>query len=232
MDYNIYIDESCHLQNDGFPVMAIGYVKIATQNKDEDISALKQLMINHKSFSELKWTSISPSRVSLYKDVIDYFFNKALYFRCIYNKNKQGLNHEKYNDGDHGLYYYKLIFLLIDTPTNPPSNDYAVFIDVKDDYGRIRIKGIKNVLSNKYFDNSPFKRFQNIHSNDSLFMQIADVFLGAITYKLRGEHLKATASQAKLEVIKHIETKLKRPIESGTRPFESKFNVFDHRPNE
>lgn len=154
-----------------------------------------------------------------------------MYFRCIINKNKNSLNHEKFNDGDHGKYYFKLVFLLIDAPINPPDNNYDVYIDIKDTKGAMRIKGIEEVLSNKYFSNSPFRKFQHMHSHESIFMQLTDLFIGAITYKLRGEHLSLNASKSKIELISHIENLLGRPIETKTRLYERKFNVFDHNPN-
>jgi hypothetical protein len=119
---------------------------------------------------------------------------------------------------------------LIDTPTNPPDKHYSVLIDIKDNYGAIKNKGIKEVLSNKYFNNSPFVHFQNIHSHESYCMQIADLLLGAITYKLRGEHLSDGASKAKLELINYIEANYKVKLEEGTNSYEAKFNVFDHSP--
>ena len=37
--YNIYSDESCHLQNDNMSVMCLGYTKIEANNYSEVFSA-------------------------------------------------------------------------------------------------------------------------------------------------------------------------------------------------
>jgi hypothetical protein len=55
--FNIYVDESCHLENDGMPVMALGAVwcaKDETKRLNEALSVLKK---KHKAQGELKWST-------------------------------------------------------------------------------------------------------------------------------------------------------------------------------
>lgn len=42
-EYLFYIDESCHLENDGFPVMCIGAIKIPANKRQEYKEAIKSI---------------------------------------------------------------------------------------------------------------------------------------------------------------------------------------------
>ena len=72
MNKLIYIDESCHLENDKLPLMCIGYTKLNAENYliyKEEIKAIKR---KHHSPKEIKWNKTSLSRLDLYKELIDY----------------------------------------------------------------------------------------------------------------------------------------------------------------
>lgn len=228
--YNLYIDESCHLEKDHFPVMCIGYTKCDTAQYQQFKDAIKQMKLQFKSPTEVKWVNISNSRLPLYKALIDYFFTNQIDFRCILVKYKDKLDHEQFNQGSHDNFYYKLIFHLLKAAVNPPDTEYKVYLDVKDTRGKERLEKIHKVLSNTYNNASPFIHFQHIHSHENVLMQITDLLIGAITYKNRNEHLKVNASPAKIELLKYIEEKSGYSLDEGTEPWESKFNIFDHQP--
>lgn len=230
--YNLYIDESCHLEHDRMPVMCIGYTKINAENYPAIKEQIKHLKLQHKSPTEIKWNNVSASRLPLYKALVDYFFEAEIYFRCILVKYKGKLDHEQFNQGDHNNFYYKLIYFLLQSATNPPANEYKVFLDIKDTRGKERLIKIEEVLYNKYNGNSPFKEFQHIHSNENVLLQLTDLFIGAITFKARGLEKKANANKAKVELVQYIETKSGYSLDEGTEPWENKFNLFDHQPKQ
>lgn len=226
--YNIYSDESCHLQNDNMPVMCLGYTKIEADSYIPLKEKIKTLKLKHKSTTEIKWNTLSMSRLELYKDLIDFFFENDIEFRCILIKNKQKLDHDQYNQGDINNFYYKSIYLLLNNPyTNPANNHYRMYLDIKDTRGRNSLKKIAEVFQNKHKGHSPFIYFQHIHSHENEFIQLADLFIGAATYKARNEHLKPEASKVKLAVIEYLEKKSGYCISEGTEPWEAKFNIFD-----
>jgi len=225
---SFYIDETCHLENDDQSVMCIGYTKIDKVNYDEIKESIKSLKIKHKSPTELKWNKLSLSRLDFYKELIDYFFNAEIEFRCVLVKNKSNLDHEKFNRGDHNAFYYKLIYLLLNNPwVNPVDTDYRVILDIKDTRGKERLIELEKCLDHKYGDNSPFKYFQHIRSHENELLQLADFFIGAISYKARKEHEKEGASLVKRQVIEYLEEKSGYSLDDGTIPWESKFNIFD-----
>ena len=186
--YNLYIDESCHLEHDNMPVMCIGYTKINTAQYAVIKEEIKKIKLNFKTPTEIKWSNISLSRLPLYKALVDYFFETEIDFRCILVKYKDRLNHEEFNQGNHDNFYYKLTYHLLKSATNPPANQYKVYLDIKDTRGKQRLKKIEDVLNNKYAGKSPFVFFQHIHSDENVLLQLTDLFIGAITYKNRKLH--------------------------------------------
>ncbi|GAB3018661.1 DUF3800 domain-containing protein [Cyclobacterium sediminis] len=228
---NLYIDESCHLEHDGFPVMCIGYTKINAEGYDNLKEGIKSIKLKHNAPTEIKWNKLSKSRIKLYKEIIDFFFDSPIQFRCILVKYKGKLDHAAFNKGDHDSFYYKLVYFLLNSSTNPPNgHDYKVYMDIKDTRGKERLAQIKTVFENKYYGASPFVHFQHIRSDESEFLQLTDLFIGAITYKSRKEHEKEGASTVKNEVIDYLEEKSGYLLNEGTEPWEEKFNIFDHQP--
>ncbi len=231
--YNLYIDESCHLENDKKPVMCIGYTKVLADLYPQIKEDIKQIKLTHKSPTEIKWNTVSLSRLPLYKALIDYFFENDLDFRCVLVKYKNKLDHKKFNDGSHDIFYYKMVYFLLKSATNPPANEYKVILDIKDTRGKEKLNKITEVLEREYAKTntkSPFTYFQHIHSHENILLQLTDLFIGAITFKSQGHHLKENANKAKLAIITYLEAKSGYFLEEGTEPWENKFNIFDHQP--
>jgi len=226
--YNLYIDESCHLEHDKSTIMCIGYTKINNSDYHDVKTEIKSIKLNHKSVTEIKWSKLSMSRVQLYKDLIDYFFSSNITFRCVLVKNKMNLDHERFNRGDHNAFYYKLIYLLLNNKyVNPVDEKYRVILDIKDTKGRERLKELDECLNNKNKGDSPFIYFQNIRSDENELLQLTDLLIGAITFKTRNEHLKPNASKVKCEIVSYLEQKSGYSLDDGTIPWEPKFNIFD-----
>jgi hypothetical protein len=228
--YNLYIDESCHLEHDRIPVMCIGYTKVKTAEYAAIKEQIKKIKLQYKNPTEIKWNLVSASRLPLYKALIDYFFETDIDFRCILVKYKDRLNHEAFNQGSHDNFYYKLIYFLLKSATNPPAKKYKVYLDIKDTRGKDRLRKIEEVLQNKYKGKSPFIFFQHIDSDENVFLQVTDLFIGAITYKTRKLHLEENANKTKCQLIEYIEAKSGYSLDEGTEPWETKFNIFDHQP--
>lgn len=225
-EYNIYCDESCHLENDQKPVMALGAIwceKSESSRLSDEISNIKK---KHSANGELKWGKISKSRQDFYIDLINWFFNEPeLHFRAVVILNKQKLNHEVFNNNSHDTFYYKMYFSLLNKLLDP-NNKYNIYLDIKDTRSQIHNNKLKNILcNNKYdFTGNMINKIQNVHSHESHLLQLVDLFIGALTYK----HRYLTTNSSKLEIIKFIEKKLSYPstLNSSTSLFERKFNLF------
>lgn len=230
--FAFYLDESCHLEHDHFPVMCIGYIKVPEDNSDALKQRIKCIKREYGILHEIKWNTISNTHIEMYKELIDCFFDSEMEFRCILVKYKDRLDNQSFNNGEHDNFYYKMIYYLLVNPyTNPrESVDYRVFLDIKDTKGRAKLNKIHEIFKNKFHGKSPFISFQHIRSHESQFIQLADFFIGAVTYKARGLHLLETGSQAKKELINYLEMKSGYLLDEGTEPGEIKFNIFDHQP--
>lgn len=231
-NYSLYIDESCHLENDKQPLMCIGYTKIPSENYNSYKEEIKAIKLKHKSPTEIKWNKLSISRLDLYKELINYFFEKEIHFRAILVKNKAQLNHVKFNKGDHNSFYYTLVFLLLKNPwVNNSFAKHQVILDIKDTHGKQRLKKLEIRLSQEYrrrYDcESPFTFFQHIRSDENEFLQLADLFIGAITFKARELHKLEESSRVKIAIVDYLEKKSGYLLNDGTNPLEEKFNIFD-----
>jgi hypothetical protein len=233
-NYKIFIDESCHLQNDfSKSIMCIGYIKILDGDYQKYKNAIHDIKIKYKTPTELKWEKISKSRLPLYFELIEFFFNSEIEFRCILVKYKENLDHEQFNQGSHDNFYYKLIyFLLFNTYFNPAEgNKYKVYLDIKDTRGKDKIEKIKLIFEKYYRGDSPFQYFQHIRSEETPLIQLTDFLIGAVSYKARvikGEI--PNPSETKLKIITRIEDLSGYKLEESSEPWDNKFNIFDHQP--
>lgn len=224
--FHIYIDESCHLEHDLAPVMAIGYVKVLENDSRDITKKIKELKVKHKNPTEIKWNKVSYSRMGFYKELIDLFFSNKIEFRCVLIKNKKKIDNTEFNGGDHDLFYYKTAYYLLRSYTNPDTNIYKVWFDIKDTKGKYRLNKISEVLRNEYKnESSPFTSFQHIRSHENQFIQLADFLIGAIIYRARDD-IKCK-SKVKNEIIEFLENKTGYSLNEGTSPEEEKFNIFD-----
>lgn len=221
---NIYCDESCHIENDGSPVMVLGCVWLP-ENKvrsiTSDIRDIKERYGFTRNF-EFKWTQISPSKVNFYKDIIKYFFdNENLHFRAMIAL-KEALVSDRYNNDEmyYIVYYYMLIYIL------NKENAYNIYIDIKEEKrGGRKSENLRKVLSNKLYDFSykrVIKKLQIIRSEESEILQLADLMIGALGYLNRNLPLDS----AKGEVVNFIKSLSGGSLKLNSLPSENKFNLY------
>lgn len=65
MTFNLFVDESCHLEHDKIPVMCIGYIKVPKLVYEELREALMKVKLQFQTPAEIKWSKFSDSRKSL-----------------------------------------------------------------------------------------------------------------------------------------------------------------------
>ena len=119
--FNIYCDESCHLEHDDSNVMVLGCVWCPIEKKDGIFTRLREIKVRNgiKPTCELKWNAISKAKLSYYMDVLDYFFDMSdLHFRALVVPNKQELRHAEFRQ-THDQFYYKMYFDLLKTILSP-----------------------------------------------------------------------------------------------------------------
>lgn len=108
--YNLYCDESCHLENDGQKAMVLGAVWCPDDKRAEIAKRLREIKQRHglPADFEVKWTKVSSGQQAFYMDLVDYFFDDDdLHFRAVVVPDKTLLNHSDFGQS-HDDWYYKM----------------------------------------------------------------------------------------------------------------------------
>jgi len=227
--YNIYCDESCHLENDHIRAMTLGAIwceQSSVKRISEQVRQLKTEYGLSRQF-EIKWTKVSPAKLSFYEAIIDLFFNTPeLHFRGVVIPDKSLLDHVQFGQ-DHDDFYYKMFFTLLKV-IFIPTHQYAIYLDIKDTQSQDMVVGLHNCLCNSKFDfdRESIQRIQQIRSHESELLQIADLFIGALSYLHRG----LATSPSKQTLIEQIKRLSGYNLEGSTWYREDKFNLLVWRP--
>lgn len=223
--YNIYCDESCHLEYDQHKVMVLGALWCPSEKKDEAFERIREFKVKHglpKEF-EIKWTKVSSSKIRLYLDLIDYFFDDVdLHFRCLVVPDKSKLDHARYEQ-THDTWYYKMYFDMLKVILSP-KDQYRIYLDIKDTRSATKVAKLHEVLSNNMYDfqSKIIERVQNVHSHEIELLQLADLIIGAISYVNRG----LECNSAKLALVERIRKRSGYTLTKSTLLKENKLNIF------
>lgn len=226
--FNIYCDESCHLENDGETIMVIGAVWLRNDVARESARRFREIKKRHGMATdfEVKWTKVSPAKVDFYSDYLDYFFDDDdLHFRGMVIP-KDGLRHENYGQ-DHDTWYYKMFFRLIQ-PILSPDNKYRIYLDIKDTRSQQKVKKLHDVLSHSMydFDRNVVEKIQQVRSHEVEHVQITDLLIGALGYANRGKNTNA----GKVKLVNRIIQRTRYSLKRSTLLGERKFNIFHWNP--
>lgn len=223
--YNIYCDESCHLEHDGLGVMVLGSICCPLDKTREIASQIRHIKETHglPGKFEIKWTKISPAKVALYIELINYFFdNNDLSFRAIIVPDKSKLHHDT-RDQTHDEWYYKMYFTSLKAILDP-NCVYRIYLDIKDTHSNTRITKLQDVICNSLYDfnRKIIKSVQPVHSHEVEQIQLADLLTGAVSYANR----QLTSSPAKTALVSLIRSRSGYSLTQSTLLKEKKFNVF------
>lgn len=224
-EFNVYCDESCHLQHDNSNVMVLGATWCPKAVKDEVFGRIREIKVKHglSAGFEAKWNKISKGKEDFYLELINYFFDDDdLHFRAIVIPDKQALNHDAFNQ-DHDTFYYKMYFDLLKVILSP-NCCYNIYIDIKDTRSQEKVTKLHEVLRNNQYDyqNQIIKKIQQVNSKEVELLQITDMITGAISYLHRG----LSGNEAKLKIIEKIRFRSKYKLLKSTLVKEDKMNVF------
>jgi len=229
--YNVYCDESCHLEHDNQKSMVLGAVWVdadCVKSISKDIKGIKE---KHgiKSHAEIKWTGVSKSKLDYYKELLSYFFhNPNLNYRGLIIPDKSVLTHERYNQ-THDDFYYKMYFNMLKVVWQR-GDRYRIYIDLKDTNGARKIKKLHDVLCNNSYDfqREMIQDIQLIRSHESTLIQLSDLISGAISYVNRG----LSGSTAKLEIVEYLKNLSGYSLNKTTYLTELRFNLLIWEPCE
>jgi hypothetical protein len=224
--FNIYCDESCHLENDRQTVMVLGAVWCPLDKTREIAIRLREIKKNHGMPApfEVKWTKVSPGKKRLYLDLIDYFFDDDdLHFRALIIPDKDKLRHYAFPGQDHDTWYYKMYFDMLKVILRPDAR-YRIYLDIKDTRGGKKAGKLHDVLCNNMYDFSRevIERLHLIRSHEIEQLQLADLLIGAIGYLNRG----LQGNTGKMAVIQRMQKRSGYILTKSTLLREEKINLF------
>jgi hypothetical protein len=224
--FNVYCDESCHLENDRQKAMVLGAVWCPLDKTREVAVRLREIKQKHglsKNF-EVKWTKVSPAKKDFYRDLVDYFFDDDdLHFRALIVPDKTLLRHDAFPDQDHDIWYYKMYFDMLKAIFRPDAC-YRIYIDIKDTRGAQKAEKLHKILCNSIYDFScdVIERLQLVHSHEIEQMQLVDLLVGAISYLNRNSH----GNSGKESLIERIQQRSGYKLTKTTLQREEKINLF------
>lgn len=223
--YNIYCDESCHLEHDHQPVMVLGAIWCPLEIVQEVNAAIRGIKQKHglsPSF-EIKWIKASPAKQDFYLELVDYFFdNDDLHFRALIIPDKSKLQHDLYGQ-DHDTWYYKMYFDMLKVILEPYAR-YRIYLDIKDTRSAGKMAKLHDVLCNNMYDfqRQIIERVQTVRSHEVEPLQLADLLIGAISYVNRG----LTTNSTKVAVIEKMRKRSGYSLVQTNLLREDKLNLF------
>ena len=229
--FNVYCDESCHLENDRQKVMVVGAIWCPVEKTRETALRLREIKQKHdlaRDF-EVKWTKVSPAKQALYMDLLDYFFDDDdLHFRALIVTNKNELRHDRFEQ-DHDTFYYKMYFHMLRVLLIPHAS-YRIYLDIKDTKSSQKVQKLHEVLCNNMldFDRQIISSLQTVRSHEVEQIQLCDLLIGAISYVNRG----LEANEAKHALVERMKERSGYSLVRSTLLREKKVNILRWEPQE
>lgn len=228
--YEIYCDESCHLNNSLIPVMGFAGIRIPFSKKEKVYASIAKLKSKYNCNGELKWTKVSEKNIAFYRAIIDFFCKtKGLEFHSVIIQDKSKLDHEKYNKGKDEIFYYKMYFLLLKNIISRKSDAaYRIFMDIKRKHAALEVNQLKQFLSSKLYSetDSNIKKIQTCSSGDVSLIQLTDFLLGALMYANRFED----RNSSKGKIVSYLEEQLDISLKEKTSYSQNKYHIFVFTP--
>jgi len=223
-EYNVYCDESCHLENDHQAVMVLGAVWCPVMKSREIAVSIRDIKRRHgmSTIFEAKWTKVSPAKRDFYLDLVDLFFDEQdLHFRTLVVPNKSLLRHEDFMQ-THDVWYYKMFFSMLKVILNPQDR-YRIYLDIKDTRSADKVSQLRDVLCNNMYDfqRQIIERLQTVRSHEVEILQLADLLIGAVAYANR----QLDDSSAKVAVVDRIRERSGYSLTKTTLLREDKVNI-------
>lgn len=233
-EFNLYCDESCHLQRDESQVMVLGALLCsrervrAVAHRLREVKRIHGMGHNHPERFETKWSKVSPSGFAFYRDYADVLFEEELAFRALVVPDKSILRHDDFSQS-HDDWYYKMYYQAIE-PLLSPNHSHDIYLDIKDILSQSKVRKLEQVLRNKLhdFDRSIVTRIQHVRSDEVEQLQLADLLIGAVTYANRG--LEANAGKKML--VSHLQKRSGLSLRATTSRDKRPVNIFIWRPKE
>lgn len=225
--FNLYCDESRHTSDPSQNFAVIGVLQCPRDEKRRLVHRIHSLMSLHNVKGEFGWKKLSPNRREFYETLLELFVEESeLNFRCIV-VDKNSLDHDKWNDGDKELGFYKMYYQLL-VHWLKPGNEYSIYLDWQQNSCSSRFEELRQVLIHKLSGRAKISCLEPVTSHTQPLIQLADLLMGAVGYQWNGLDSKPDKSLFKSGYAQKLANMLGREnLVQGTGPNEQKFNIFN-----
>lgn len=196
--------------------MFLGSVCVAYNQLKGITERIKDIKAKHHFYGEIKWTNVSKSQYRFYEELVKYFFETEMTFRCV-GVEKEKIKYEAFGKS-YDDFYYTMYYYLLNYKLNTIDGNYNVYLDIKDTLSAHKVTKLKKILNSQF---GVFRNIQNIRSHESLIMQLSDLLMGAISYLHNNDQ---KINQAKVHLIEKIKSHAGESLEKTN--YNKKLNLF------
>lgn len=224
---NVYCDETRHTSDPQDKYAVIGALACPREAKREIVHRIHSLQAKFNAHGEAGWKRISPNKAEFYDALLKLFIeDNRLSFRCIViNRNR--LDHDRFNDGDSELGFYKLYYQML-VHWLKPSNEYRLYLDWQQNASSSRFSDLKTILTRKLTGRAHVLSLEPVWSDNQPMVQLVDLLVGAVGYAWNGRDTLDGASETKKRFIQYLAHQLGRArLNASTALTEDKFNIFN-----
>ena len=202
----VYIDES---SQNNHRYLVLGGIGVTVDGALRLNEAIAKARLPNLPKGEAKWTKVSKSKLNAYKRIVDVFTKDGdlIHFHCLVVDTTL-LDHNRFNAGSREIGFNKEIYqLAMKFARLYPDYLFHVYPDYRkttqkpEDLRLILNRGCRKKGDKRDW---PFRRCQFRDSKTTLPLQLADILIGGIAYRLNGHDMEPGASPAKSELSSYI----------------------------
>lgn len=201
---DIYADESSQTQH---RYLVLGAVTALTADVPQLLQRVWTARQQRLPAGEMKWTKVSSAKLSVYKEVVDVFFDSELaQFHCMCIDTSR-FDHKKFNSGSREIGFSKMVFQLLAKHSRLYEERLYAYLDSRTT--RQSLDDLRFML-NRYAANRqgrhdyPFRRLVFRDSKETELLQLNDVLLGSVAWLKNRHGDRPEASQAKSDLAQYV----------------------------
>ncbi|HEY0833645.1 MAG TPA: DUF3800 domain-containing protein [Azospirillum sp.] len=207
--YHIYGDETCQTQH---TYMVLGCLVCHPRDAKTIASSIRKIKESRNEHGELKWEKIKKRNIEKYESVVDAFFStfnsNSVHFHSVV-VNTSELNYRAYSNGDKDVGFNKFIFQILHKCCREHGGDarFYVFLDkrtTRQSLDALRMMLNHHARNKLKIRHWPFKTIEFRDSEKSLLLQMNDILLGAVGYRVNKKHEAEGSAQAKMLLSERI----------------------------
>lgn len=203
---DIFVDESSQTKH---RFLVLGGIGTYASNSLGLIEDLAKARLPELPKGELKWTKVSKTKLPAYKRFVDVLFDlpKIVHFHSLVVDSTR-LDHKRFNAGDREIGFNKEIYQLAMKFARLYRADiFHLYPDRRETTQKpedLRLMLNRGCVKKGDKRDWPFRRCQFRDSTATPQLQLVDVVIGALAYKLNGHDKLPGASPAKTELSAYI----------------------------